>query len=80
MCGNRDRREQSSVTRFWYNDANETSECWVLLDVMLTDELQKEGQMRELIRAIQDARKQWNLSLHEYIRSVLFQRMKQSNG
>ena len=39
----------------------------VLLDLVITDDLKKEGQMRALIRAIQDARKQWNLPVNEYI-------------
>ncbi|AWE07832.1 isoleucine--tRNA ligase [Lysinibacillus sp. 2017] len=46
---------------------NEDGECRVLLDLVITDDLKKEGQMRELIRAIQDARKQWNLPVNEYI-------------
>ena len=46
----------------------EEGDCRVLLDLIVTEDLQKEGQMRELIRAIQDARKQWNLALHQYIK------------
>lgn len=46
---------------------NEEGECRVLLDLVITEDLQKEGQMRELIRAIQDARKKWNLPINQYI-------------
>lgn len=46
---------------------NEDGECRVLLDLIITEDLKKEGQVRELIRAIQDARKQWNLPLNQYI-------------
>lgn len=46
---------------------NEDGECRVLLDLNITENLKKEGQVRELIRAIQDARKQWNLPLNQYI-------------
>ena len=46
----------------------EEGDCRVLLNLIVTEDLQKEGQMRELIRAIQDARKQWNLALHQYIK------------
>ena len=39
----------------------------VLLDVSLTEELVQEGQIRELIRAIQDIRKKWDLPIHQYV-------------
>ena len=39
----------------------------VLLDISLTEELVQEGQIRELIRAIQDIRKKWDLPIHQYV-------------
>lgn len=39
----------------------------VMLDVTITDELKKEGQARELIRAIQIARKEAGMKLDEYV-------------
>jgi len=45
----------------------EESSCRVLLHTYLTEELLQEGQMRELIRTIQDNRKKRNLPVERYI-------------
>lgn len=45
----------------------ENSACRVLLNTQLTDDLIEEGQIRELIRAIQDKRKKLNLPVEQYI-------------
>lgn len=49
----------------------EDSTCRVLMNVQLTESLLQEGQMRELIRFIQDSRKKWQLSVEQYI-SIAF--------
>ncbi len=45
----------------------EENGCRVLLDTNLTDDLLQEGQIRELIRTIQDTRKKWQLPVEQYI-------------
>ncbi|MEG0470982.1 MAG: isoleucine--tRNA ligase [Solibacillus sp.] len=45
----------------------ENSACRVLLNMQLTEDLIEEGQIRELIRAIQDKRKKINLPVEQYI-------------
>ncbi|KGR83180.1 DUF5915 domain-containing protein [Lysinibacillus boronitolerans] len=49
----------------------EDSTCRVLMNVQLTESLLQEGQMRELIRTIQDARKKWQLPVTQYV-SIAF--------
>ncbi|WP_342532467.1 isoleucine--tRNA ligase [Lysinibacillus sp. FSL K6-0057] len=49
----------------------EDSTCRVLMNVQLTESLLQEGQMRELIRTIQDARKKWQLPVEQYV-SIAF--------
>ena len=49
----------------------EDSTCRVLMNVQLTESLLQEGQMRELIRFIQDSRKKWQLPVEQYI-SIAF--------
>ncbi|TQR28692.1 isoleucine--tRNA ligase [Lysinibacillus sphaericus] len=41
--------------------------CRVLINVHLTSNLLEEGQIRELIRTIQDKRKQWQLPVEQYV-------------
>lgn len=43
------------------------NECRVLLDTHLTEDLLQEGQIRELIRTIQETRKKWQLPVEQYI-------------
>ncbi|MGA3601760.1 isoleucine--tRNA ligase [Lysinibacillus agricola] len=45
----------------------EDASCRVLLNVQLTTNLLEEGQIRELIRTIQDTRKKWKLPVEQYI-------------
>ncbi len=45
----------------------EDGSCRVLLNVHLTTSLLEEGQIRELIRTIQDTRKKWQLPVEQYI-------------
>ncbi|GAB0167722.1 isoleucine--tRNA ligase [Lysinibacillus sp. CTST325] len=45
----------------------EDASCRVLLNVHLTASLLEEGQIRELIRTIQDTRKQWELPVEQYV-------------
>ncbi|MEO4052882.1 isoleucine--tRNA ligase [Solibacillus sp. CAU 1738] len=45
----------------------EDASCRVLLDTKLTENLLQEGQIRECIRTIQDARKKWDLPVEQYI-------------
>ncbi|MGG2071788.1 DUF5915 domain-containing protein [Lysinibacillus irui] len=59
-----------SVVKEHYIKA-EDSTCRVLLNVQLTESLLQEGQMRELIRTIQDARKKWQLPVEQYV-SIAF--------
>lgn len=49
----------------------EDSTCRVLMNVQLTESLLQEGQIRELIRTIQDARKKWQLPVAQYV-SIAF--------
>ncbi|MDM5349739.1 isoleucine--tRNA ligase [Lysinibacillus sphaericus] len=49
----------------------EDSKCRVLMNVQLTESLLQEGQIRELIRFIQDSRKKWQLPVEQYI-SIAF--------
>jgi len=55
-----------SVVNDQYILAEETS-CRVLMNVQLTTSLLEEGQIRELIRTIQDTRKKWQLPVEQYI-------------
>lgn len=45
----------------------EDAPCRVLINVHLTSCLLEEGQIRELIRTIQDTRKQWKLPVEQYV-------------
>jgi len=45
----------------------EDAACRVLLNVQLTTSLLEEGQIRELIRTIQDTRKKWKLPVEQYV-------------
>lgn len=45
----------------------EDASCRVLLNVQLTTNLLEEGQIRELIRTIQDTRKKWKLPVEQYV-------------
>lgn len=45
----------------------EDAACRVLLNVQLTTRLLEEGQIRELIRTIQDTRKKWKLPVEQYV-------------
>ena len=45
----------------------EENGCRVLLDTQLTEDLLQEGQIRELIRTIQETRKKWQLPVEQYI-------------
>ena len=45
----------------------EDASCRVLLDTHLTESLLQEGQIRECIRTIQEARKKWDLPVEQYI-------------
>ncbi|MGE7840192.1 isoleucine--tRNA ligase [Lysinibacillus sp. NPDC093712] len=45
----------------------EENGCRVLLNTQLTNDLLQEGQIRELIRTIQDTRKKWQLPVEQYI-------------
>lgn len=45
----------------------EDATCRILLNTQLTEDLLQEGQVRELIRMIQDTRKKWNLPVEKYI-------------
>ncbi|EON72361.1 isoleucine--tRNA ligase [Lysinibacillus sphaericus] len=55
-----------SIVKEHYILAEETS-CRVLLNTHLTEDLLQEGQIRELIRTIQDTRKKWALPVEKYI-------------
>lgn len=44
------------------------NELVVRLDTLLTDELKQEGMAREIVRNIQDARKQLNLEINDKIK------------
>jgi len=59
-----------AVVKEYYRLA-EDSTCRVLMNVQLTESLLQEGQMRELIRTIQDARKKWQLPVAQYV-SIAF--------
>ncbi|MFJ5566221.1 isoleucine--tRNA ligase [Lysinibacillus xylanilyticus] len=45
----------------------EDASCRVLMNVHLTASLLEEGQIRELIRTIQDTRKKWKLPVEQYV-------------
>ncbi len=45
----------------------EDAACRVLLNIQLTTSLLDEGQIRELIRTIQDTRKKWKLPVEQYV-------------
>jgi isoleucyl-tRNA synthetase len=51
--------------------AADFSKGFVYVDVTLTDELQAEGYAREIIRRIQDMRKEMDLRMEEQIRAVV---------
>ncbi|WP_107951697.1 isoleucine--tRNA ligase [Lysinibacillus parviboronicapiens] len=55
-----------SMVKEHYILAEDTS-CRVLLNTHLTEDLLQEGQIRELIRSIQDTRKKWALPVEQYI-------------
>ncbi|MGE7112768.1 isoleucine--tRNA ligase [Lysinibacillus sp. NPDC047702] len=45
----------------------EDASCRILMNVQLTASLLEEGQIRELIRTIQDTRKKWQLPVEQYV-------------
>ncbi len=45
----------------------EDASCRILINVHLTASLLEEGQIRELIRTIQDTRKKWQLPVEQYV-------------
>ncbi|MCL1701693.1 isoleucine--tRNA ligase [Lysinibacillus sp. Bpr_S20] len=55
-----------SIVKEYYILA-EVDACRVLMNVHLTASLLEEGQIRELIRTIQDTRKQWKLPVEQYV-------------
>ncbi|WP_407080995.1 DUF5915 domain-containing protein [Lysinibacillus varians] len=57
---------KESIVKEHYVLAKE-NECRVLLDTYLTEDLLQEGQIRELIRTIQETRKKWQLPVEQYI-------------
>jgi len=57
---------KESIVKDHYVLAEENG-CRVLLNTQLTNDLLQEGQIRELIRTIQDTRKKWQLPVEQYI-------------
>ncbi|QDQ02921.1 isoleucine--tRNA ligase [Lysinibacillus fusiformis] len=55
-----------SMVKDRYILANDVS-CRILMNVQLTASLLEEGQIRELIRTIQDTRKKWKLPVEQYV-------------
>ena len=55
-----------SIVKDQYMLAEDAS-CRVLINVHLTSSLLEEGQIRELVRTIQDTRKQWQLPVEQYV-------------
>lgn len=55
-----------SIVKDQYIIAEDAS-CRILMNVHLTASLLEEGQIRELIRTIQDTRKKWKLPVEQYV-------------